>query len=153
MRSLTDGLIEARSIKNYDFQFSRSKIRPKLMYLFKVSFLITLDIYKAYFKSHMDTETRSFIFFVRNYCICTPQGFITKCFLIFIVDELKNFVVNNIHSSCQSQSHTRICVRGLVTNWRFVHQGKEGYYKFKFNWVLKQRFNCRLVFLDKPGQW
>ena len=23
-----------------------------------------------------------------------PQGFMTKCFLIFIVDEVKNFVVN-----------------------------------------------------------
>ena len=25
-----------------------------------------------------------------------PQGFVTKCFLIFIVDEVKNFVVNNL---------------------------------------------------------
>ena len=62
MRSLIDGLIEAQSIKNYNFQFSRSEIRPKLMYLFKVSFLITIDIYKAYFKSHMDTETKSLFF-------------------------------------------------------------------------------------------
>ena len=25
-----------------------------------------------------------------------PQGFITKCFLIFIVDEVKNFAANNL---------------------------------------------------------
>ena len=52
MRSSTNGSIEARSIENYDFQFSRSEIQPKFMYFFKVSFLTTLDIYKAYFKSH-----------------------------------------------------------------------------------------------------
>ena len=41
--------------------------------------------------------------------------------------------------------------KGLVTDWRFIHQGKEGYYKIKFNWGLKQRFNCRLVFWDRLG--
>ena len=25
-----------------------------------------------------------------------PQGFVTKCFLIFIVDEVKNFAANNL---------------------------------------------------------
>ena len=49
MRSSTDGSIEAQSIENYDFQISRYEIWPKLMYLFRVSFLTTLDIYKAYF--------------------------------------------------------------------------------------------------------
>ena len=28
--------------------------------------------------------------------MCTPQDFITKCILIFIVDEVKNFVANNV---------------------------------------------------------
>ena len=45
---------------------------------------------------------------MRSYCVCTPQGFVTKCFLIFIVDEVKNFATNNICSSCQSQSRTGI---------------------------------------------
>ena len=39
----------------------------------------------------------------------------------------------------------------MVTNWRFVHQGKEGYYKIKSNWVLKRMFNYKLVFRDRPG--
>ena len=43
--------IEARLIESYDFQFFISEIQPKLMYLFRVSFLTTLDIYKAYLKS------------------------------------------------------------------------------------------------------
>ena len=25
-----------------------------------------------------------------------PQGFVTKCFLIFIIDEVKNFAANNL---------------------------------------------------------
>ena len=40
----------------------------------------------------------------------------------------------------------------LVTNWRFVHQCKEAYYKIKSNWVLERRFNCRLLFWNRPGQ-
>ena len=39
----------AQSIGNYDFKISRSEIWPSLAY-FGVSFLTTLDIYKAYFK-------------------------------------------------------------------------------------------------------
>ena len=98
MRSSTDGLIRARSIENDDFHFSRSEIRPKLMYLFRVSFLTTLDIYKAYFKSrHIWIQRqRDYFFSRRSYYICTPKGFVTKCFLILIVDEVKNFAANNI---------------------------------------------------------
>ena len=33
-----------------DFRISRSEIQPNLVYLFGVSFLTTLDVYKAYFK-------------------------------------------------------------------------------------------------------
>ena len=35
-----------------------------------------------------------------------PQDFVTKCFLIFIVDEVKNFVAKNL-----------LQVGVLVTNW------------------------------------
>ena len=68
------------------------------MYLFRVSFLTTLDIYKAYFRSrqHTDTKTKRFIFSARSYCVCMPQDFVTKCFLIYIVDEAKNFAADNI---------------------------------------------------------
>ena len=41
----------AWSIKLYEFSISISEYWPMLMYLFKVSFLTTLDIYKTYFKS------------------------------------------------------------------------------------------------------
>ena len=50
----------------------------------------------------MDIETKSLFFSVRSYCVCTPKGFVSKYFLIFIVDEVKNFAANNINSSCWS---------------------------------------------------
>ena len=56
----------------------------------------------------METKTKSFVFFVRSYYIYTPQDFVTKYFLIFIVDEVKNFAANNNHSSCWSSSCTGI---------------------------------------------
>ena len=43
---------QTRFIENYDFRNSRSKIRPILYYLIRISFLTALVIYKAYFKSH-----------------------------------------------------------------------------------------------------
>ena len=84
------------------------------MYLFRVSSLTTLDIYKAYFKSrHMkEIVTQSLIFSVRSYYVCMPSGFVIKCFLIFIVYEVKNFAAHNNYSSCWSQSCTRIRVKG-----------------------------------------
>ena len=41
-----------------------------------------------------------------------PQGFVTKCFLIFIVDEVKNFATNNllqfgVKLVCQSRNESR----------------------------------------------
>ena len=52
MWSSIDSSTIAQSIKIYDFQFSRFEFRFRILYLFRVSFLTTLDIYKAYFKSH-----------------------------------------------------------------------------------------------------
>ena len=47
---------QARSIKIYDYKISRFEIQPMMNCLIKVSFLTTLVIYKAYFKSHQVTE-------------------------------------------------------------------------------------------------
>ena len=38
------------SIENYEIQIFRSDFQPMLTYLYRISFLTTLDIYKAYFK-------------------------------------------------------------------------------------------------------
>ena len=44
------------SIENYENQFFRSNFRLMLMYLCKVSFLTTLNIYKAYFRGNHRRE-------------------------------------------------------------------------------------------------
>ena len=45
----------------------------------------------------------------RNYCVFAPQGFVTKCFLIFIVDEVKNFAANIFFKLvCQSRIGSRV---------------------------------------------
>ena len=68
----------------------------------RVSFLIILDIYKAYFKGHYtDKNTyrkwpRALFSLQEITASFAPYGFVTKYFLIFIVDEVKNFVANNI---------------------------------------------------------
>ena len=43
----------------------------------------------------------------RSYCVFAPQGFVIKCFLIFIVDEVKNFAAN-IFFQLVIKSRTRI---------------------------------------------
>ena len=63
---------------------------------------------------------RCFILFESIYYIFSPYDFVTKCFLIFIVDEVKNFIANNfiqvarishILGSVQRVSHKlKICV-------------------------------------------
>ena len=48
------------SIKNYEIQISRSIFHAYPSYVFRFSFLITLNIYKDYFKSHL-TWCKGFI--------------------------------------------------------------------------------------------
>ena len=52
IRNLTDISI-AVSIENYEIQISRSMFHTYPSYLYKISFLKTLDIYKNYFKGRL----------------------------------------------------------------------------------------------------
>ena len=92
------------------------------------------------------------IYFVRSYCICTPQSFVTNCFLIFIIYEVKNFATNNNQSSCQSQSCTGIHAKELVTDWRFVRQARivVKFLILVIAWLLISRF-LGIVILNSPG--
>ena len=42
-------------------------------------------------EEHMQKVTECLILYERSYCVFVP-----KCFLIFIVDEVKNFAANNL---------------------------------------------------------
>ena len=95
------------------------------MYLCKVSFLTTLDIYKDYFKGlhkamhkiiHADSGLVHYSL-CRSYCIFTPGALWPRSFLIFIVDELKNFATNNL-LQVDGVSHVQECMHHwLVTYW------------------------------------
>ena len=50
MMELDNSSTEAVSIKNYEIQISRSDFTHIHVYLYRVSFLTTLYIYKDYFK-------------------------------------------------------------------------------------------------------
>ena len=73
-------MTKAVFVETYEIRNFRSNFRPMLVYLYRVYFLTTLDIYKDYFKSHHKVM----------------HDFVTKYFLILIADEVKNFVANNL---------------------------------------------------------
>ena len=50
MMKLDSNSIEAVFVENYEIQISRSDFKHIHVYLCRVSFLTTLDIYKEYFK-------------------------------------------------------------------------------------------------------
>ena len=70
----------------------------------------------------MQKVTEALFFLKEATASFAPQGFVTKCFLIFIVDEVKNFAANNLlqvgelvtywDSCIIGQSHTGICPNG-----------------------------------------
>ena len=53
MMKLNNSSTEAISIENYEIQISRSNFTHIHVYLCRVSFLTTLDIYKDFFKGHL----------------------------------------------------------------------------------------------------
>ena len=110
---LDTSLTQVVSIKNYEIMFSRSDYTHILEYLYRISFLTTLNIYKDYFKSRhkwckvLQKSNPCILWpeaeialvhhiLCRSYCIFTPRVLWPKSFLIFTVDELKNFAANNL---------------------------------------------------------
>ena len=102
------------SIKIYGNQFFRSDFIPICEYVFRLSFLTTLNIYKDYFNVrqrlhncssvkqslvHANCDRRqnlpSSSFSRRSCYVCIPQGFVTKGLHdLHLLDELKNFAAN-----------------------------------------------------------
>ena len=92
------------SIENYGNQFFKSDFQPMLIYLCRVSFLTTLDIYKAYFRGRHIRKYKENICkrwlmpyslwkkLLRLYTL----GFCNQVLLDLIVDEVKNFTAKNL---------------------------------------------------------
>ena len=108
MLKLDTSSTQAVSIENYEIKFFKSDYTHILEYLCKVSFLTTLDIYKDYFKGRHKVvaiivtcivwpETEIALIHLslcRSYYVFTLRVLWPRSFLIFIVDELKNFAAN-----------------------------------------------------------
>ena len=62
---------------------------------------------------HMQKVTKYLILSERSYRVFAPQSFVTKCFLIFIVDEVKNFVANNLLQVGVLVMYWEPCITGL----------------------------------------
>ena len=84
----------------------------------------------------MQNVTECLILSERSYCIFTPQGFITKCFLIFIVDEVKNFTANIFF---QLIIKSRIGIRTIGQSRTGIRASKGGVYILKSSEVLKRQ--------------
>ena len=107
---------------------------------------------------HMQKVTKCLILSKRSFCVFTPQGFVIKCFLIFIADEVKNFAVNNIFKLV-SQSHIGSCVplvshvlgsvqkrwRSYIEEFRGSETVEGFYYKFIYGdcGIQRRRFCTR----------
>ena len=97
------------SIENYEIRFSRSDYMHILEYLCRISFLTTQNIYKDFFKGRHKVVAivvtcilwpeieivLVHLSFCRSYYVFTPRVLWPRSFLIFIIDELKNFAANN----------------------------------------------------------
>ena len=99
---------QAPFVENYEIKFSRSNYTHILEYLCRVSFLTTLEIYKDYFKSRyevMQSDNTCLLWseakitlvhhlLYKSYYVFVPRVLWPRSFLIFVIDELKNFVTN-----------------------------------------------------------
>ena len=106
----------------------------------------------------MKTVTQHLIFSERSYCVFAPQGFVTKFFLIFIVDEVTNFAANNVFKLLELVTYWKLCIIGQLCTkistkgWRSYIEEFRGsevvegfYYKFIYEdcRVQGQRFCTR----------
>ena len=70
---------QAVSIKTYEIRNSKSDFQPMLVYLYKVSFLTTLGIYKNYFKGRrVCRKWPNSIFSLKKLLRFYAKGFVTK---------------------------------------------------------------------------
>ena len=85
---------------------------------------------------HMQRVTECLVLSERSHYIFAPQGFVTKCFLIFIVNEVKNFAAN-IFFKLVCQSHTGSHASLISHVLGFIQKG--GVHILKSLEVLKQQ--------------
>ena len=139
-------------IENYENQFFRSDFMYIHVYVFRLSFLTTLDIYKDYFKGLLrwcnlmssdyslklwpETICHNSSFSWRSHCVCAPRVSSPKSFLIFIVwMNWKILQPTSFLSWCVS--HVLEFVYWMVSHvLGVVHWNERLSLYYKFNYLL-----------------
>ena len=131
--SSTASSINTLSVEVYEIQFFRVVFHPIHEYMFRSSFLITLNIYKDYFKCrqglHKLHKCRAKVLFMQIVTgdkICPSSSFSWRSYYVLYTvgfcdqraswslscDELKNFVVNillKLVIKLRTRIHASIC--------------------------------------------
>lgn len=95
----------------------------------------------------MKKVTECLILFERSYCIFTSQCFITKCYLIFIVDEVKNFAAI-IFFKLVSQSRTGSYASLVSHILGFMQKGQHSYIEEFRGSDAVEGFYCNFIYED-----
>ena len=149
MMELNNSSTEAVSIKNYEIQISRSDFTHIHVYLYRVSFLTTLFIYKDYFKGPskvMQSDAIQCKLIVhaklwlgiefalvhhipcRSYCVFVPRVLYPRSFLIFIVGWVKELCSQHLPQVGVLVMYLDPCINWLVTYWEPCIERRDCHY-------------------------
>ena len=93
----------------------------------------------------MQKVTECLILSKKSYFIFAPQGFVTKCFLIFICHEVKNFATN-IFFKLVSQSRTGSRASLVSHVLRSMQKGWHSYIEEFRGFVAMEGFCCKFIY-------
>ena len=93
----------------------------------------------------MQKETECLILFERSYCVFTPQDFVTKCFLIFIVDEVENFAANNFLQVGVLVMYWEPCIIGQSCNEICAKRWRSYIKEFR-GFEAVESFCCKFIY-------
>ena len=120
-------LTQAVSVETYEIRNSRSNLGSILKYLYRVFFLITLYIYKAYFKGRCACIYQpSSSFSLKKLLRLYAKGFVTK-----VLTDLLCWWSEKLCSQYLLQ------VGGVNHVLGLVHWTERLLLQYKFNWVLE----------------
>ena len=95
----------------------------------------------------MQKVTECLILSERSYRVFAPQGFVTKCFLIFIVDEVKNFATYNLLQVCVLVTYWEPCIIGQLRTRIRAKRWHSYIEEFRDSEVV-EGFYCQFIYGD-----
>ena len=95
----------------------------------------------------MQKVTQCLILSKRSYCVFAPQGFVTKCFLIFIVNEVKNFATNNIFKLLELVTYWEPCIIGQSCTKICAKEWRSYIEEFRGSEAV-EGFYCKFIYGD-----